>query len=58
MASRQGALEALVRLLGSISALVILGYGGTLVVKGALTVGQLTSFVIYSLYISNVRRFN
>ena len=48
----QGALEALVRSLGNVSALSILAMGGALVAAGELSVGRLTSFVIYSLYIS------
>jgi len=52
IAVKQGALEALVRTLGNLVALAILGYGGSLVSQSMLSIGQLTSFIIYSLYIS------
>lgn len=52
IAVRQGVLEGLVRSCGNASALVILVCGGALVARGELTVGALTSFVIYTLYVS------
>lgn len=36
---------------GNFSVLAVLGYGGHLVLKGAMTVGDLTSFMLYSVYV-------
>ena len=46
-----GWFEGLVHLATNMSLLTVLGYGGSLVVDGAMTVGELTSFLVYSLYI-------
>lgn len=55
IALQTGFLEGLTRAAGNVSALVILAFGGTLVAAGELSVGGLTSFVIYTLYISSAR---
>jgi len=33
--------------LGNVALLCIMGYGGTLVVKGEMSIGDLTSFLLY-----------
>jgi ABC-type multidrug transport system fused ATPase/permease subunit len=48
-----GMLDGLTRAAGNIGALAILSFGGALVAAGRMSVGQLTSFVIYTLYISS-----
>jgi ABC-type multidrug transport system fused ATPase/permease subunit len=46
-----GWFEGAVHLAANMSLLTVLGYGGTLVVDGALTAGELTSFIVYSIYV-------
>ena len=53
IALHAGALDGLTRAAGNAGAIAILALGGGLVAAGALTVGALTSFVIYTLYISS-----
>jgi ABC-type multidrug transport system fused ATPase/permease subunit len=57
-----GWFEGAVHLAANMSLLTVLGYGGTLVVDGALTAGELTSFIVYSIYVgvnfSSVRHFS
>jgi ATP-binding cassette subfamily B protein len=48
-----GLLDGLTRAAGNAGALTILSFGGALVAAGELSVGALTSFVIYTLYISS-----
>lgn len=43
--------EAVVHLAANMSLLTVLGYGGSLVMDGAMTAGELTAFLVYSLYV-------
>ena len=43
--------EALVHLAANVSLLTVLGYGGSLVLDGNMTAGELTAFLVYSLYV-------
>ena len=52
IALQTGLLEGCTRAAGNAGAITILAVGGALVAGGALSVGALTSFVIYTLYIS------
>lgn len=45
---QQAQLEAGVHVAGNAAVLAVLGYGGTLVLEGAMTAGDLTGFVMYS----------
>ncbi|KAI6163385.1 P-loop containing nucleoside triphosphate hydrolase protein [Pisolithus thermaeus] len=38
---------------GNVTILGLLGYGGTLVAQGAITVGDLTSLLLYTVYVGN-----
>ncbi|EJD46962.1 hypothetical protein AURDEDRAFT_113579 [Auricularia subglabra TFB-10046 SS5] len=38
---------------GNVTILVLLGYGGTLVSQGAITVGELSSMLLYTLYVGS-----
>ncbi|KZS87812.1 hypothetical protein SISNIDRAFT_460584 [Sistotremastrum niveocremeum HHB9708] len=38
---------------GNVTILMLLGYGGTLVSKGAITVGDLTSLLLYTVYVGS-----
>ncbi|KZV84372.1 hypothetical protein EXIGLDRAFT_727295 [Exidia glandulosa HHB12029] len=38
---------------GNVTVLVLLGYGGTLVSRGVITVGELSSMLLYTLYVGN-----
>ena len=53
IAVASGLLDGLTRAAGNAGALTILSFGGVLVAAGELSVGMLTSFVIYTLYISS-----
>lgn len=43
--------EAVVHLAANVSLLTVLGYGGSLVLDGGMTAGELTAFLVYSLYV-------
>jgi ATP-binding cassette subfamily B protein len=53
IALHSGLLDGLTRAAGNAGAIAILSLGGALVASGKLTVGALTSFVIYTLFISS-----
>ena len=38
---------------GNVTLLALLGYGGTLVSRGAITMGDLTSLLLYTVYVGN-----
>ena len=46
-----GWFDGAVHLAANMSLLAVLGYGGSLVVASSLTAGELTSFLVYSLYV-------
>ena len=46
-----GWFDGAVHLAANMSWLAVLGYGGSLVVASTLTAGELTSFLVYSLYV-------
>lgn len=46
-----GWFDGAVHLAANMSLLMVLAYGGTLVADAALTAGELTSFLVYSLYV-------
>lgn len=51
MATSQGFFDASVLFAGNISFIVVLSVGGNMVVEGAMSPGQLSSFLLYSVFL-------